>query len=102
DPSSFTTKRHTRSRNRRDPSTPVVDQSTSASKGPINISYNLNVSAPCDAMISSGSTTFPRDLLIFSLSFRIIPWLNNFWNGSFVGTTPISYKNLCQNRAYNK
>src|SRR5690625_3881175 len=53
--------------------------------------------------MSSGLTTLPRDLLIFSLfDPKIIPWLNNFWNGSFVGTTPISYKNLCQKRAYNK
>ena len=74
-----------------------------ASNGPINISYKRNVSAPYWRTTSSGLTTFPFDLDIFSLpSPRIIPWLNNFWNGSLLGTTPKSYNTLYQKRAYNK
>ena len=90
-PSSSIISLQTRSRKRRDPSTPFVVQAIDASSGPMNISYSLNVSAPCVWLISSGLTTLPLDLDIFSLpSPKIIPWLNSFWNGSFVGTTPIS------------
>ena len=93
----------TRSKNLLEPSKPFSLHAIAASKGPINISYSRNVSAPCDATISSGLITLPLDLLIFSLpSPKIIPWLYSFWNGSFVGTTPKSYNTLCQNLAYNK
>ena len=85
------------------PPSPSSLQGIDASKGPINISYKRNVSAPYCSTISSGLTTFPLDLDIFSwLEPKIIPWFTNFWNGSLVGTTPKSYKNLCQKRAYNK
>ena len=73
------------------------------SKGPINISYILKLSAPYFPTTSSGFTTFPLDLLIFCPSSPpIIPWLNNFLNGSFVETNPRSYKTWCQNLEYNK
>ena len=36
-------------------------------------------------------------LLSFQLDPRIIPWLVRLAYGSFVGTTPMSYRNLCQN-----
>ena len=29
---------------------------------------------------------------------RIMPWEVRFWYGSGVGTAPMSYRNLCQNR----
>src|SRR5699024_2951586 len=80
-----------RSKNRLAPSSPFSLHAMEASSGPMNISYRRKVSAPCEYTISSGFTTFPLDLLIFSLpSPRIIPWLYSFWNGSLVGTSPIS------------
>src|SRR5699024_12204077 len=73
-PLSSTCKRHTRSRKRREPSRPFSDQAIDASRGPMNISYRRKVSAPYWLTTSSGFTTFPLDLDIFSLpSPRIIP-----------------------------
>ena len=80
-----------------------IDHGAVWSNGPINISYTLNVSAPNSFTISSGFITFPFDLLIFSPFVpKIIPCDVRFMYGSFVGTTPISYKNLCQNLEYSK
>ena len=80
-----------------------VDHGAAFSKSPINSSYNLNVSAPYSFITSSGLTTFWRDLLIFSpFSPNIIPWLVLFLYGSMSETTPMSYKNLCQNLEYSK
>ncbi|MNL68627.1 hypothetical protein D3C87_1933790 [compost metagenome] len=71
-----------------------------ASRGPMNISYRRRVSAPYSLTTSSGLTTLPRDLDIFSLfSPRIMPWLKSFLKGSLVETTPRSYRTLCQKRA---
>ena len=81
----------------------AVSHGAACSKSPINSSYNLNVSAPYSKTTSSGLTTFPRDLLIFSpFCPRIIPWLVLFLYGSMSSTTPMSYKNLCQNLEYNR
>ena len=33
---------------------------------------------------------------------RIMPWEVRFWYGSLVGTTPMSYRNLCQKRLYSR
>ena len=69
----------------------------------MNISYVRSVSAPYSFTMSSGLTTFPLDFDIFSpFSPRIIPCDVLFWYGSGVGTTPWSYKNLCQKREYSK
>ena len=58
-----------------DASTPFGSHGLDDSIGPINISYNLKLSAPYTFTISSGFTTFPLDLLIFSLfDPSIIPW----------------------------
>ena len=55
---------------------PALDQGAAFSKSPMNISYNRMVSAPYSLTMSSGFTTLPRDLLIFSpFSPRIMPWL---------------------------
>ena len=61
------------------------------------------MSAPNSFIISSGFITFPFDFDIFSPFVpSIIPCDVRFAYGSFVGTTPMSYKNLCQNLEYNK
>mmetsp|Transcript_20064 Transcript_20064/g.31617 ORF Transcript_20064/g.31617 Transcript_20064/m.31617 type:complete len:206 (-) Transcript_20064:2349-2966(-) len=74
---------YTRSRNRTTPATWEVCQGLVASRGPMNISYRRRASAPDSCTTSSGLTTFPRLLLIFSLSLpRIIPWCTSFWKGS--------------------
>jgi hypothetical protein len=58
---------------------------------PINISYNLKASTPYSLTTSSGLTTFPKDLDIFSpLAPNTIPWLINFINGSTLLTYPKS------------
>ena len=94
---------HTLSKNFPQPRMLSIDHGAVWSNGPINISYTLKVSAPNSSIISSGFITLPLDLDIFSpLVPKIIPWDVRFWYGSFVGTTPISYKNLCQNLEYNK
>ena len=81
----------------------LLDHGAAFSKSPMNISYRRSVSAPNSRTISSGLTTFPRDLDIFSpFSPKIMPWLVRFLYGSFVGTRPISYRNLCQNRLYSR
>ena len=65
-----------RSTKRRHPFTLVVLHGAAFSKSPMNISYSRSVSAPNSRTTSSGFTTFPRLLLIFSpFSPRIIPWL---------------------------
>src|SRR5690554_5805624 len=93
----------TLSRKRRQPRTPSVLHGTLFSKSPINISYMRKVSAPYSSTTSSGLTTLPRDLDIFSLfSPKIMPWEVRFWYGSELDTTPISYKNLYQNREYKR
>ena len=93
----------TLSRNLLHPRMLSTDHGAVWSNGPMNISYTRNVSAPYSFITSSGFTTFPLDLLIFSpLDPKIIPWEVRFAYGSFVGTIPISYKNLCQNLEYNK
>ena len=48
------------------------------------------------------SPDFSSTKAVYSTSPNIIPCETNFWNGSFVETTPMSYNTLCQNRAYNK
>src|SRR5690606_2302961 len=55
----------------RKPKTPVIPavfQGFACSKGPKNISYKRNVSAPYSSQISSGLTTLYFDLDIFSTS----------------------------------
>ena len=60
--------------NLRAPAKPFVDQAKPSSRGPANISNSLNESAPYSSMTSSGLTTLPRDLDIFSpFEPRIIP-----------------------------
>ena len=55
---------------------PALDQGAAFSKSPMNISYRRMVSAPYSFTMSSGLTTLPRDLLIFSpFSPKIMPWL---------------------------
>mmetsp|Transcript_29056 Transcript_29056/g.49658 ORF Transcript_29056/g.49658 Transcript_29056/m.49658 type:complete len:288 (-) Transcript_29056:531-1394(-) len=74
-----------------------------ASSGPMNISYSRIASAPYVWTMSSGLTTLPRDLDIFSPSSpRIIPWCTSFLNGSAHSTRPRSYSTLCQKRAYSR
>ena len=68
-----------RSINRRQPLMPALLHGAAFSKSPINISYMRIVSAPYSLTMSSGLTTLPRDLLIFSpFSPRIMPWLVRF------------------------
>ena len=65
------------------PLTPAMLHGLVASSGPMNISNSRSASAPYSATTSSGLTTLPRALDIFSpFSPRIIPWLTSFWNGS--------------------
>eukprot|EP00982_Pelagococcus_subviridis_P002037 15753-Pelagococcus_subviridis.AAC.2 len=71
-----------RARNREHPSTPFVCHTLVSRRGPMNISYRRSESAPYASTISSGLTTFPRDLdilcaraftLIFSSAARTNP-----------------------------
>ena len=67
-------KLHTRSKNLLHPRILSIDHGAVWSNGPINISYTLKLSAPKSLTISSGFTTFPFDLDIFSpLLPNIIP-----------------------------
>src|SRR5690349_11796638 len=60
--------RQKRFKNPNTPLIPLVFQGLLCSKGPRNISYNRNVSAPKSLQMSSGVTTFHFDLDIFSTS----------------------------------
>ena len=89
----------TLSKKRLQPLMEEVDHGALFSKSPMNISYKRMVSAPYSRTMSSGLTTLPRDLLIFSpFSPRIMPWLVRFAYGSGLLTMPMSYRNLCQKR----
>ena len=59
------TLRHSRCRNRCEPTTARVSHGRDTSSGPIDISYSRNVSAPYASQISSGVTMFFRLLPIF-------------------------------------
>ena len=65
---------HILSKNLLHPRMLSIDHGAVWSNGPINISYTLKLSAPKSLTISSGFTTFPFDLDIFSpLLPNIIP-----------------------------
>src|SRR5690606_38242140 len=67
-PLSSAYKRHNFFKKPNTPVIPAVFQGLACSKGPKNISYKRNVSAPYSLQISSGFTTLYFDLDIFSTS----------------------------------
>ena len=92
-----------RSKKRLQPLMLWLDHGADFSKSPMNISYKRMVSAPYSLMISSGLTTFPRDLDIFSpFSPKIMPCEVRLAYGSGQERTPISYKNFAQKREYKR
>ena len=69
----------------------------------MNIRYARTVSAPTELTYSSGFTTLPRDLLIFSPSSpRMTPWLNRRSMGSLKLTSPMSRITFVQKRVYSR
>src|SRR5690554_4467573 len=67
-PLSSAYKRHNFFKKPNTPVIPAVFQGLACSKGPKNISYKRNVSAPYSSQISSGFTTLNFDFDIFSTS----------------------------------
>ena len=69
----------------------------------MNARYILTVSDPTLSTTSSGSITFPLDLLIFEPSGPIIrPLFNLFWYGSDSVTAPRSKSTFWKKREYSK
>ena len=76
------TKRQMRPMNRKHPSTPLSDQSSSLCGGAVKSMKSRTVSAPYFSMMASGSTTFPLDLLILAPSLMTMPWVRSRVKGS--------------------
>src|SRR3990167_7820183 len=89
-------------RNLNAPSVPRSSHSSSVSGGAAKRINSLMVSAPYLAIISSGSTILPRDFDMTSPSFKTMPWVSNFWNGSEKSNRARSCRNFVKNLEYRR